>query len=113
MPLVASSDMGTSLPTGDIPPPAGVMLTFPAETPAYTDRFQDNNHMLEGENEDTYTFGEKVLHYLGRHICQQHWTVIKAAIVFKAGTTVSKLPPMTKSAKEAKICLLTMTLPMN
>jgi hypothetical protein len=104
MPLVASSDMGTSLPsTGDVPPAAGVMLTFPAETPDNTDRFQDNYHMLEGENEDTYTFGEKVLHYLGGHICQQHWTAIKAAIVFKAGTTVSKLPPMSKSAKEAKI----------
>jgi hypothetical protein len=103
MPLVASSDMGTSLPTGDVPPAAGVRLTFPAETPDIADRFQDNYHMLEGENEDTYTFGEKVLPYLGGHICQQHWTAIKAAIVFKAGTTVSKLPPMSKSTQEAKI----------
>jgi hypothetical protein len=55
MPLVASSDIGTSLPTGDVPPAAGVMLTFPAETPDNTDRFQDNYHMMEGENEDTYS----------------------------------------------------------
>ncbi|KAI2502698.1 hypothetical protein MHU86_11755 [Fragilaria crotonensis] len=40
-----------------------------------------------------YTLGEKILHYLGGHICQHHWTAIKAVIVFKAGVTVSKLPP--------------------
>jgi hypothetical protein len=80
------------------------MLTFPAETPDNNDRFQDDYHMMEGEKEDTYTFGEKILHYLGGHRCQHHWTAIKAAsIVFKGGAPVLKLPPMNKSAKEAKI----------
>ena len=94
--------MQTSSPEGNVLPAAGVMLTFPAETPD-DNRFHDNYDMMEGENEDTYTLGEKILHYLGGHICQHHWTAIKAVIVFKAGVTVSKLPPMSKSAKEAKI----------
>lgn len=103
MPSDSYSDMQTSLPEGNALPAAGVTLTFPAETPD-DNRFQDNYNMMEGENEDTYTLGEKILHYdLGGHICQHHWTAIKAVIVFSAGVTVSKLPPMSKSAKEAKI----------
>ncbi len=49
---------------------------------------------MEGEKEDTYTFGEKILHYLSGHRCRHHWTAIKAAsIVFKGGAPVLKLPP--------------------
>ena len=81
------------------PPKVGEKFTVAAEM--VDTRFQDNYDM-EGDNEDAYSLSEKIVHYLGGYICPHHWTSIKAAIVFKAGSSVSELPPMSKAAKEAK-----------
>ena len=48
---------------------------------------------MEGENKDAYTLGAMIVHFLGGYISPIHWTAIKAAGVFKAGATVTKLPP--------------------
>jgi hypothetical protein len=90
-----------SLPEGETHPPSVPKLTFPAVS-SHENHFQDN-YDIDGENEDAYTLGEKILHYLGGYISPHHWTAIKATIVFKAGATVAKLPPMSKAEKEAKI----------
>lgn len=67
MQSVSSSDIGTSLPEGrgSPHPPAGVMLTFPAETPQ-DNQFQDNGHMMMmvEESEWRCIHSNKIVHYL-------------------------------------------------
>ena len=81
-------------------PAMGVKFSVAAE--ASDDEFKDN-YDLEGANEDEYSLGDKILHYVGGHIQAVHWIAIKAAVVFKARCMISKLSPMSKVDKETKM----------
>ncbi len=60
-----------------------------------------DNYDLDAEGGEEYTLTQKMAHYCGGAITQDHWPACKAVLCFHAGTATSKLPTMTKVLKEA------------
>jgi hypothetical protein len=60
-----------------------------------------DNYDLDAEGGDEYTLSQKMAHYCGGAITQDHWPACKAVLCFHAGTATSKLSTMTKVLKEA------------
>ena len=88
--------------------PAAVVLLTGGPPPAPDDGAgllsgQDflDNYDLDAEGGDEYTLSQKMAHYCGGAITQDHWPACKAVLCFHAGTATSKLSTMTKVLKEA------------
>lgn len=60
----------------------------------------DNYDLEESTSDDDYTLSDKMAHYIGGHITQDHWHACKAVLVFHAGCMVCKLSPMSKAAMQ-------------
>jgi hypothetical protein len=60
-----------------------------------------DNYELDAEGGDKYTLSQKMAHYCGGAITQEHWAACKAVLCFHAGCATSKLSQMTKVLKEA------------
>ena len=60
-----------------------------------------DNYELDAEGGDEYTLSQKMAHYCGGAITQDHWAACKAVLCFHAGCATSKLSQMTKVVKEA------------
>jgi hypothetical protein len=63
--------------------------------------FLDNYHDLDAEGGDEYTLLQKMTHYCGGAITQDHWPACKAVLCYHAGAATSKLSTMTRVLKEA------------
>lgn len=83
-------------------PPNRISLVLPAQDgdahgggrPAST--MVDNYDLEESTGDDDYTLSDKMVHYVGGYITQDHWHACKAVLAFHAGCAVCKLSPMTK-----------------
>jgi hypothetical protein len=60
----------------------------------------DNYDLEESTGDDDYTLSDKMVHYVGGHITQDHWYACKAVLAFHAGCAVCKLSPMSKAVMQ-------------
>ena len=80
-------------------PPTSSNLHIPADDADVDGEHIDNYVMLESVD-DTFTLSEKMVHYVGGRILQEHWIACKATLVFHAGSVTNKLAPTTKMGRE-------------
>ncbi len=87
-------------------PPNRISLVLPAQDGDAHDggrpasMMVDNYDLEESTGDDDYTLCDKMMHYVGRHITQDHWYACKAVLAFHAGCAVCKLSPMLKAVMQ-------------
>jgi hypothetical protein len=86
--------------TGPHVDPAGSTVLVHGSFDGEASDFLDN-YELDAEGGDEYTLSQKMAHYCGGAITQEHWAACKAVLCFHAGCATSKLSQMTKVVKEA------------
>jgi hypothetical protein len=95
---VAAAAAATAGPPVD--PPVGTVLVHGTVNGDQDSLFLDN-YERDAEGGDEYTLSQKMAHYCGGAITQDHWAACKAVLCFHAGCATSKLSQMTKLLKEA------------
>ena len=102
-PLASDNDSDDEVEDGDeediYGPPSSNNLRIPADDTDIDCEHIDNYDMLDSVD-DEYTLSEKMVHYVGGRVLQEHWIACKATLVFHAGSVTNKLAPTTKIGRE-------------